>query len=83
MIVVYTADMERLPCVGANRYRTDEHNNLEILTGKDGEQLAVLFNENHWNRVVIEDPDEDVEDDDDGEDQMEPFSVTADPLWGR
>lgn len=76
MIVVYTTDMERLKMIGAVRFRTDEHNNLEILTGKNGEDLAGLLNESHWSRVAIED-------DDDDEDQVEPVGSEGNPIWGR
>ncbi len=74
MIVVYTADMERLRMIGAVRYRTDEHNNLEILTGKNGEDLAGLLNESHWSRVASEVDDED---------QVEPVGSETNPIWGR
>lgn len=56
MIVVYTLDGERIECVGANRFRTDEHNNLEILTGQSNNPVALAcFSEGHWARVLVED----------------------------
>lgn len=56
MIVVYTPGGERIECEGANRFRTDEHNNLEITGGQQNKPEPVAcFNENHWERVVIED----------------------------
>ena len=64
MIVVYTADMERLVLEDATRYKTDEHNNLEVLTGRQGDKPVGLFNAPHWNRVLIEDGLGDDDDDD-------------------
>lgn len=66
MITVYTADLERIVFPEATRYKTDEHNNLEVLGGRNGDEPLAVFAESHWNRVVVEGVD------DDGEDQMEP-----------
>lgn len=56
MIVVYTPEGERVECEGATRFRTDEHNNLEVTAGTQHQPSALAcFNENHWERVVIED----------------------------
>lgn len=56
MIVVYTLGGERIQCEDATRYRTDEHNNLEVTGGTQHQPTPVAcFNENHWERVVIED----------------------------
>lgn len=59
MIVVYTVDLEKIEFPGANRFRTDEHNNLEILTGVTANPTCVgCFNEGNWLRVLVEDGDE-------------------------
>lgn len=56
MIVVYTPQGERIECDGANRYRTDEHNNLEVTGGSANQPTPLAcFNGSHWERVVIED----------------------------
>lgn len=55
MIVVYTPSGERIP-VDGNRYKTDEHNNLEILSGsQNNPDLLACFNVQGWDRVVLED----------------------------
>lgn len=77
MIVVYTIDEERITCPGATRYKTDEHNNLEVLGGRQGEDPAAVFADGQWKRVVIE------EVDDETEDQMELCGVEENPVWGR
>jgi hypothetical protein len=56
VIVVYTLDDDRIEFEGATRFRTDEHNNLEILTGTANNPAAVgCFNEGNWLRVLVED----------------------------
>jgi len=57
LIVVYTAAGERVECFDATRFRTDEHNNLEIIAaGRNGQPIPVAcFNGDHWERAVIED----------------------------
>jgi hypothetical protein len=55
VIVVYTLDGERIEFEGANRFKTDEHNNLEILCGQASNPVAAgCFNECHWLRVLVE-----------------------------
>ncbi len=56
MIVVYAEDGERIEFEGATRYRTDEHNNLEVLSGNAANPVAVgCFNKDNWLRVLVED----------------------------
>lgn len=55
MIVVYTEDGERIECPDANRYKTDEHNNLEVLCGPENRpQPVACFNADWWMRVLVE-----------------------------
>lgn len=55
VIVVYTLDGERIEFLSANRFRTDEHNNLELLAGQANNPTAVgCFNEANWLRVLVE-----------------------------
>lgn len=51
MITVHTKDGED-PFPGRVGYSTDEHNNLEILTGPD-ESVAV-FAEGYWLKAVLD-----------------------------
>lgn len=53
MIVVYTPDGDRFLCSGANRFKTDEHNNLEVLSGTES-QPAYVACFRDWERVVVE-----------------------------
>lgn len=76
MIVVYTVDEERISCPGATRYKTDEHNNLEVLAGPRGDDPVAVFADGQWKRVVVEDGDYG-----ECEDQVEPEGSAPDPLW--
>jgi hypothetical protein len=59
LIVVYTPSGERVP-VDGNRYKTDEHNNLEVLSGpQNSPNLVACFNTQGWDRVVVEDAEKD------------------------
>lgn len=55
MIVVYTLDEERVEFPGANRWKTDEHNNLDIMAGSQNNPDALgCFNRDNWIRVLVE-----------------------------
>lgn len=56
MIVVHTAE-EVTECDGASRFSTDEHNNLCVFEGKNGDRLRAVFNSSSWVKVVVEDAD--------------------------
>lgn len=53
MITVHTRDGEQ-PFDGLCAYITDEHNNLEIITGPDEGSVAV-FAEGYWKKAVRDD----------------------------
>lgn len=52
IVSVYTMD-EKIQFDHATRYCTDEHNNLEVMSGKNGDKPLGLFNKEHWNRVLV------------------------------
>lgn len=52
MITVHTKDGEE-PFDGKVGYCTDEHNNLEIVTGP--EASVAVFAEGYWQKAVIDD----------------------------
>ena len=54
MITVYTKDGET-PFPDATRFATDEHNNLEIMAGRDGEASVHCFSNGYWLRVGVDD----------------------------
>lgn len=54
MIVVESGpDGEVLEFEEATRYSTDEHNNLELWAGADGDKLIQLFNARLWQTVGV------------------------------
>lgn len=52
MITVHTRDGEE-PFPQGGAYTTDEHNNLEVLTGPDDGSAAV-FAEGYWLKAVVD-----------------------------
>ena len=57
MITVLDTDGSAHEFSDARRYSTDEHNNLEVWTGVQGDRLVALFHREHWLRVEVEDGD--------------------------
>lgn len=53
MIVVHSSD-DGHEFADATRVSTDEHNNLEIWAGKQGDLLLALFHRDQWIRVEID-----------------------------
>jgi hypothetical protein len=52
-VIVYTKDGPvSLPEV--TRYCTDEHNNLELMAGRDGETAMECFASGYWLRVGVD-----------------------------
>lgn len=52
-MIVYTKDGPvSLPEV--TRYCTDEHNNLELMAGRDGETAMECFASGYWLRVGVD-----------------------------
>lgn len=59
MIVVHSPDGESHDFPSANRFKTDEHNNLELLKGaQNAPEYVACFNTAGWDRVVVEDGEE-------------------------
>lgn len=52
MISVYLGD-ERFVFPDATRYCMDEHNNLDVMTGPDGDKPLSSFHRDHWDRVQV------------------------------
>lgn len=53
IVTVHTNDGEqRLDATG---YNTDEHNNLEVMTGSKQEKALALFNRDYWTAVLVGD----------------------------
>jgi len=57
MIFVETDDNATIDFDSATRFSTDEHNNLEIWVGPQGDKLVQLFASGVWRSVGVDDED--------------------------
>lgn len=55
MIFVESVDGEVTYFAAASRFSTDEHNNLEIWTGAQGDRLLQVFNRTAWRSAGVDD----------------------------
>lgn len=53
MIVVAVDEDDVIEFESATRYSTDEHNNLQIWSGRDGEELVQVFATGFWQSVGV------------------------------
>ncbi len=54
MIVVGVDDGDVVEFDAATRFSTDEHNNLQIFAGREGDRLIQVFAEGCWSTVGVE-----------------------------
>lgn len=59
MIFVELSDSSGCEFPDATRFSTDEHNNLEIWSGKQGDRLIQVFACGKWRNVGVDDDSED------------------------
>ena len=57
MIFVEAVDSSTIEFDTATRFSTDEHNNLEIWAGPQGDKLVQVFAEGVWRTVGVDDED--------------------------
>jgi len=57
MIFVETDDNATIDFDSATRFSTDEHNNLEIWVGPQGDKLVQVFASGVWRSVGVDDED--------------------------
>ena len=54
MIIVHDSDGEAREFPDATRFATDEHNNLELYMGRQGEKLIHLYRRDSWAQVEVD-----------------------------
>ena len=57
MIFVEAVDSSTIEFDTATRFSTDEHNNLEIWVGPQGDKLVQVFAKDVWRTVEVDDED--------------------------
>jgi hypothetical protein len=56
-VIVVRVEGDLLEIPDGTRYVTDEHNNLCIYTGRQGDRLTHLIHRDHWQGVEVVDDD--------------------------